>query len=501
MTAPLMVSPDLDLDLEAIIGQCVAILGIRGSGKSNTAGVLFEELLKHSYPLSIVDIDGEYFGLKERFEVLVVGTGDGVEIEIDAGSAEEVARISMERNIPVVLDLSGHLAEERSELLQEYLGALWRLAGSLRRPYIIGIEEAHEFIPQGVRSELKDLVSRIALRGRKRGLGAIIVSQRSAKVDKDVLSQAGLLFLHRVVHEADMRVYGELLPWKKAEVKEIVSALETGDCIFVDHETIVPLHVRERETFHAGFTPTLETVVTPALRQVSQAIIEAIERSKGKRGRRSKVQLLEQRVHELEEVLSERQRQITELEDVARTLGYIRVEVPRTAREEALAPVAAREERADTAGGSQWAAAPVEAPSAAILEPPVIDVGGQRERILPPAVHRHIERLVGRVSRGALLHRRLLAFLVAHAPSTYSVEQIAAWTHCPPGVLENDPPREFLEMGMISTERRGGKPHYRSTLKAFAMREFEIFEPDIGGTELHLITSQLRDRLLEAAST
>jgi hypothetical protein len=504
MTAPLMVSSDLDLDLEAIIGQCVAILGIRGSGKSNTAGVLFEELLKHNYPLSIVDIDGEYFGLKERFEVLVVGTGDGVEIEIDAGCAEEVARISMERNIPVVLDLSGHLAEERGELLQEYLSALWSLAGSLRRPYIIGIEEAHEFIPQGVRSELKELISRIALRGRKRGLGAIIVSQRSAKVDKDVLSQAGLLFLHRVVHEADMRVYGELLPWKKSEVKEIVSALETGDCIFVDRETIVPLHVRERETFHAGFTPTLETVVTPALRQVSQSIIEAIERTKDKRGKRSKVQILEQRVLELEEVLTDRQRRISELEDVARTLGYIRVEVP---------PALAPEVEADTqvlcaeqlAEPTAEALARASSPATAVVareeeDLAVLDVDTRRAGILPPAVHRHIERVAGRIGRNALLHRRLLGFLVAHAPGTYSVEQIAAWTHSPPGVLENDPPRELLEMGVIATERRGGKPHYRATLKAFALREFEIYEPDIGGAELHLITSHLRERLLGAAT-
>ena len=66
MTASLNISQDLTLGLEDIIGQCVAILGIRGSGKSNTAGVIFEELLRNNYPLSIIDIDGEYFGLKEN---------------------------------------------------------------------------------------------------------------------------------------------------------------------------------------------------------------------------------------------------------------------------------------------------------------------------------------------------------------------------------------------------------------------------------------------------
>jgi len=509
-TTPLLVSPDLQLDLEDIIGQCVAILGIRGSGKSNTAGVLFEELLKHNYPLSIVDIDGEYFGLKERFEVLVVGTGEGVEIEIDADCAEEVARISMERNVPVVLDLSGHLAEERTELLREYLGALWNLAGSLRRPYIIGIEEAHEFIPQGVRSEVKELISRIALRGRKRGLGAIIVSQRSAKVDKDVLSQAGLLFLHRVVHEADMRVYGELLPWKKAEVKEIVSALETGDSIFVDRETILPVHVRERETFHAGFTPSLETVITPALRQVSQSIVEAIERSKGKRNRRSETERLQGQIAQLEEELVRKQQVIDKLEGVARTLGYIRVEVPTATSERGFplegggAPAEpedigrvehalAEAEAGRNATGVHHAVATCDALA-------VIDVEGDEERLLPPAVIRHVDRVLARVAGGKMLHRRLLAFLVAHAPKTYSVDQIAAWIHCPAGMLENEPPREYVDMGMIVGERRSGRPHYRSTLKSFALREFGIYEPDVGGAEMHLIASRLRDGLVDVAA-
>jgi DNA helicase HerA-like ATPase len=204
MASPLNISVDLTLDLEDLIGQCVAILGIRGSGKSNTAGVLFEELLKYNYPLSVVDIDGEYFGLKERFEVLVVGQGEGVEIEVDVDCAKEIAEISMEKNVPIVLDLSGFLSEDRNDFLKEYLSALWSLAGKLRRPYIVGIEEAHEFIPQGVKTELKELIARVALRGRKRGLGAVIISQRSAKVDKDVLSQAGMLFLHRVVHEGQI---------------------------------------------------------------------------------------------------------------------------------------------------------------------------------------------------------------------------------------------------------------------------------------------------------
>jgi hypothetical protein len=511
MGTPLNISNDLSLDLEDVIGKCIAILGIRGSGKSNTAGVIFEELLRNNYPLSIIDIDGEYFGLKEKYEVLVVGHGKGVEIEVDVDCAEEIAQISMEKNIPVVVDLSGFLSDERTAFLTDYLGSLWTLAGKLRRPYIIGIEEAHEFIPQGVKTELKELVARVALRGRKRGLGAIIVSQRSAKVEKDVLSQAGMLFLHRVVHEVDMHVYSDLLPWRKNETKEIITALSIGECVYLNGDTVLPIYVRERETFHAGFTPSLEVVVTPQLKQVSQEIIEAIEHAKQGKGKKSRVDELKEQISRLETEVANKDETIVRLEEIARTLGYIKVEVPSPTFPEVQnidkAIVHSVEHPAGMRTGTRVADYPARA---IVVEQPESSspIGSEPDRVidiesmsdgdddLPHAIERHIERVVSRITRKGVLHRRILGFVVGHAPISYSVGQIAAWTNCAKGVIENDPPREFLEMGLLVRERRTDGMHYRSNLKGFVTREFGVFQPDIVPHDLHKITSRLRDRLV-----
>jgi len=509
MGKPLSISQDLNLNLEDLIGQCVAILGIRGSGKSNTAGVIFEELLQHNYPLSIVDIEGEYFGLKEKYEVLVVGTGEGVEIEIDAHCAGEIAQVSMEQNVPVVLDLSGFLSEERTELLKAYLSSLWNLAGTLRKPYMIGIEEAHEFIPQGVKNELKEMIARIALRGRKRGLGGIVVSQRSAKVDKDVLSQAGMLFLHRVVHEVDMRVYSELLPWRKTEVKEIINSLDTGDCIYVNGDNILPIYVRERSTFHAGFTPSLEAVTSPELKSVSASIIETIEKARVGKGPKSPTQKLEDRIETMERMIDSKDERIAELEEVARTLGYIKLEIPSFARD-VLSPgtLSEKEDRvsnslpvvvADAATvditESVQVASSFEPELIEPFEPVVDDKSDRTSSLLPPAVDQHIERMISRFAREGVLHRRVLAFLVEHSPSAYSAHQIAAWTNCPQELIEDDPPHGFLSSGLILRERRTSGTLYRSALRAFVNREFRVFQPDIGDSGLHCVTRLLRDRL------
>jgi DNA helicase HerA-like ATPase len=97
----------IDLAIEALLGESVAVLGIKGSGKSNSAAVLAEELLGAGLPLCIVDIAGEYWGLKERYQVLVAGRSAHVDIELDPTGGAALAEFSLRHSVPVILDLSG----------------------------------------------------------------------------------------------------------------------------------------------------------------------------------------------------------------------------------------------------------------------------------------------------------------------------------------------------------------------------------------------------------
>ncbi|HIP99991.1 TPA: ATP-binding protein [Candidatus Bipolaricaulota bacterium] len=459
----LNLGPDLSLPLAEASGQCVAILGIRGSGKSNTAGVIFEELLAARYPLSIVDIDGEYFGLKEKYEVLVVGAGENVDIELDVDAAPGVAELSLREGVPVILDVSDMLAEERELFVLEYLTRIWSLAGKLRKPYMIGIEECHEFIPQGMRTDLKEVIARIALRGRKRGLGAVIISQRSAKVEKDVLTQAGMLFLHRVVHEVDMRVYSELLPWPKAEVKEQVTSLGVGECIYLSGQSIRKVKIRPRHTFHGGFTPSFKPVETPKLRQVRGEILAAIHKFKEEKGASLPEEELQQRLEKLEAELALKQARIRELE--------------RRLRERQAPPTANP-------------AAPEPPPEHPV--PPTFD--------LPPEVLRKVERLLKRLRRLPIHERRLVSFLAAREPRSYTTAELAAWADCAEATLLAEPPTELVELGLLSCERLARGITYRAQLKAFVNRAFSGFLPELGPQGCHHLVGYLRGRLCQLSA-
>src|SRR5271169_5956142 len=49
------------------------VIGASGSGKSYAVGVICEELCKSQVPFAIVDTEGEYSGLKEKYELVLVG--------------------------------------------------------------------------------------------------------------------------------------------------------------------------------------------------------------------------------------------------------------------------------------------------------------------------------------------------------------------------------------------------------------------------------------------
>ncbi len=557
----LYISDDLDFSLDEIIGKCIGILGIRGSGKSNTAGVIFEELLQHNYPLTVVDIDGEYFGLKEEYELLVIGEGKNVDITIEPEDAPQVAEISLKQSIPVILDLSGYLKEEQRKMLKHYFTALWNWAGKLRKPYMIGIEESHEFIPQGKKSELKEIITRLSLRGRKRGLGAVIISQRSAKVEKDVLTQAGMLFLHRVVHEADMKVYNDLLPWKKGQVREKVNQLDTGDCIYLDEKTTKKIYVRERSTFHAGFTPSLDTVETPQLKQVGESIIDAIEEAKKKGERKkSRVDELEEQVEELQNELSEKTEKIKELKRTAETLGYIEVdldppdlpEVHKVSRaviesleiadvlkegEEGEAMRAVTEtltesqenksrkddkdknidkvernlpdfeekDETEKEGKAKTFGLPYDGETGEKDKPDKAATRRKKQEEsefeeLPSPIKQDTNYFANKVNRLPNIERKILGFLVAHRPHSYSIEQISAWLKKPTGLLLSKRPIDLLDLGLIIRENKSTGLHYRANLKGFVEREFSIYQPDFGSREKHLVISRLKKEFTKGFS-
>lgn len=243
-----------------------AVFGKSGSGKSNTASVLAEELLECGLPIVIVDVEGEYWGLAERYDVRYAGTTPGADVTIATENVEELVSTVLEGNEPLVLDVSGVPDVEATDaFLSSYVSRLFERENRLRKPCLLFVEEIHEFLPQtGRRGAFADVLVTVAKRGRKRGLGLCGLSQRPAAVDKEFITQCDWIAWHRLTWENDTRVVEKILGSAAAEP---VTELADGEALVMTDwdETLTRVQFQRKRTFDAGGTPDLSVFETTAL--------------------------------------------------------------------------------------------------------------------------------------------------------------------------------------------------------------------------------------------
>lgn len=469
MMLNLDVENSLHMEMSSFVGTSVAALGMTGSGKTNTVAVLIEEMLKQGLPMTIVDIEGEYWGLKEKFDLLIAGRSEHAELEIGPENAAQLAEVSLQRGISIILDLSDYEEEETYEFLLAYFQALWKLEKNLRKPYQIILEEAHEFIPQSRATPLKTILARIASRGRKRGLGVVLATQRSQKAEKDVLTQAAISFLHLVAHPTDMRVYKEIVPRPSAEVEAMVNALKPGDALVVFDRAVHQVHMRVRDTFHVGATPEFEQVAEPELRKIDTAMLKELQslmlQSTPKESNTEVRQA--KRIAELETLLKEREAEIATMRERIETLSKLSVNSPDTLQiEQALVKQFAAEGVVFAPESLTIPARIVEsvAPSAPAPPPPKSVAPPIPDHAKPPLNEKKFQSFRRRFDQIAPRHRKMLKVLT-EKQKEMSVRELAAWLNVEESSITGHPPMELLKLRMIERYRYTDGYHYQSVLR------------------------------------
>ncbi|MFB6124251.1 MAG: helicase HerA domain-containing protein [Haloferacaceae archaeon] len=286
------------------------ITGKSGSGKSNTASVVVENLLSNNFPILIVDTDGEYYGLKEEFELLHAGADDECDIQVSPEHAEKLASLALEGNVPIILDVSGYLDDDvAKELLLATARQLFAKEKKLKKPFLMLVEECHEYIPEGGGlDETGRMLIKIGKRGRKHGLGIVGISQRPADVKKDFITQCDWLVWHRLTWNNDTKVVSRIID---AEHADAVEDLGDGEAFLMTDwsESVRRVQFHRKQTFDAGATPGLEDFERPELKSVSADLVDELRDITDERERR------ESELADLRQELEKKERRIRELED------------------------------------------------------------------------------------------------------------------------------------------------------------------------------------------
>ena len=258
---------DYSLPISELMTGRGAAFGKSGSGKSNSISVVAEELLALGLPIVVIDIEGEYWGLTERFDVTYAGTGSEADVEPSLDTVERLVSSVLVDNRPLVFDLSGITdADVVDELLTTFVTRLFEAELQAQKPCLLFVEEIHEFLPQSGRSgDLADVLIKVAKRGRKRGLGLCGISQRPAAVDKEFITQCEWIVWHRLTWENDTKVVEKILGREQAET---VKELDTGEALVMTDwdESLTRTKFRRKDTLDAGATPDLTAFAEADLR-------------------------------------------------------------------------------------------------------------------------------------------------------------------------------------------------------------------------------------------
>lgn len=216
----LKLSKDLKLPAEETAEAAIGLIAKRGRGKTGVLKVLMEEMAAAGVPFVMFDPVGIAYGLRSSFDgkepsgikVLVVG-GAHADVRLERRAGAEVARAIVQANVSAIIDFSDEPKSVYREFLRDFSNEIFRINDSAR---LVIIEEAPEVVPQRLRPDMTttfDAVERLVSRGRNKGLGVVLVSQRAATINKDVLTQVDVMI-----------VMGLTAPQDRAALKEWVEA-------------------------------------------------------------------------------------------------------------------------------------------------------------------------------------------------------------------------------------------------------------------------------------
>ncbi len=131
-------------------------------------------------------------------------------------------------------------------------------------PFMLVIEEAHNFCPErGFEKAISSNILRtIASEGRKFGLGLLVISQRPARVDKNVISQCNTQIILRVTNPNDIRALSRGLEFMSSEMEEEIKRIPQGVALLSSPSIEMPIlvDVRVRRSEHGGRAVAMEGV-------------------------------------------------------------------------------------------------------------------------------------------------------------------------------------------------------------------------------------------------
>lgn len=309
--------------------ETTAIVAIKGAGKTYTGKKILEGLHGAGEKFVALDPTGVMWGMRlaadgkrQGLDNLIVLGGEHGDLPLDPNTGKLIADVAVDYAESLIIDLSDFNSSESRRFTAAFGTQLYQRKAKDRSPIHVLLDEADEFLPQKPQRE-QNLVlhafERLSLRGRSRGIRVLVLTQRPARLNKDILTQCGMLIIMRVIGLQDRKalhdwtgIYGD-----KATLDELnasIATLKNGEAFFwaPTRGIFQRVQVDRIRTYDSSSTPTgaetrpditLPPVDVAALQERMAETVEKAKESDPKEWRK-RVTARDQRIAELERELA-----------------------------------------------------------------------------------------------------------------------------------------------------------------------------------------------------
>lgn len=159
----------------------------------------------------------------------------------------------VQRGKTTIINLKGYAPDIQQIIVRRLATMLFEMRKADRiPPMMLVLEEAHLYCPQAENVASKKAIITIASEGRKFGLGLMAISQRPAKVDRNVLGLCAMQIMLKVTNPNDLTAILDSVEGLTSGLEQDLASLPQGTAIMVGAGIQKPLivEIRPRETRH-----------------------------------------------------------------------------------------------------------------------------------------------------------------------------------------------------------------------------------------------------------
>jgi hypothetical protein len=290
-----------------------AILAQKGKGKSYLVAVEAEELLEAHQVVVIIDPTDAHYGLRSSpngrstgYPIAVFG-GDHGDVQLEPGGGVVLAEAIVRERFSVIVCTETLTKGEELRFIGDFLETLYR---KNREAMHLFIDEADLFAPQnpfGGEMKTCGATDDIVRRGRKKGIGCTLVTQRASVLNKNVLSQADMLVALGCSHPLDLDAIEKWVrrnadPKLATEMMQSLPSLPRGEAWAWNPSANLfkRIAIRQRRTFDSGATPKAgekkrePKILAPVdIARLGQSMADAVQRQKENDPKALKVKVAE----------------------------------------------------------------------------------------------------------------------------------------------------------------------------------------------------------------